>query len=223
MGRDRALAIVVAIALHAGVIALALSLPRQARPAIAAAAPDLPVQFWRIPPAAATPAARPGRHRGQPAAIAPPAAELIVPEREIIDQGHGVTMTIQGGSSADAGVEEAGDSARRGPPHAGERWLRFEVWVPSVATAPRPSDYCVPRKPEMPEEAADLGITGRFEVSYDVDAEGVVSGVAVEAGAPSILSRAVRSWLKGCLFEPATQDGRRAPARVKQTFVFRIQ
>ena len=115
---------------------------------------------------------------------------------------------------------ERGDSGRRGPSLGGERWLRLDVWVPSQAAAPRPSDYCVPRVPEMPEEAVERGIAGRVEVAYDVDQDGVVTAVTVD-DAPLLLANAVRRWLQGCLFEPGIQDGRRAPARVRQAFVFK--
>lgn len=225
MGRDRVVAVVAAIALHAGVIDLALSLRRVALPPIRLSDPGIPrIQFWRLPQAAAVPSARSERRGRGSAAHAPaPAAEVLLPEREIIDQGHGVTMTIEGGSSSDAGVSAEGDPAQRGPPLSGEQWLRLEVRVPSITTAPRPSDYCVPREPEMPEQAVERSITGRVEVSYEVDADGVVSSIALERDAPLLLSRSVKSWLQGCLFEPATQDGRRVPARVKQAFVFRIR
>src|SRR5438270_423864 len=74
---------------------------------------------------------------------------------------------------------------------------------------------------EMPEQAVDREITGRVEVSYDVDADGVVT--SVEADGPFLLARSVRRWLEGCLFEPSIQGGRRTAAHVKQAFVFRIR
>src|SRR5207244_670670 len=87
------------------------------------------------------------------------------------------------------------------PALGGERWLRLDVWVPSQAAAPRPSDYCVPRVPEMPEEAVERGIAGRVEVAYDVDQDGVVTAVTVD-DAPLLLANAVRRWLQGCRPEP---------------------
>jgi hypothetical protein len=223
--------VALAVALHAAAVALAVFLREPARKISPAPAPPkpFPVRLWRLPSPVATgaPARVPRRASaprawGAPAAQAEPARELRVPEREIIDQGHGVTMTIEGGGAADAG--EPGDSARRGPPlNPDRRWLRMVVWVGSTLTAPRPSQYCVPRIPEMPEEAVELGITGRVEASYEVDARGVVGEIAVEGSPPPLLAEAVRRWLSGCLFEPSVQDGRRTPARVRQTFVFRIR
>jgi hypothetical protein len=32
-----------------------------------------------------------------------------------------------------------------------------------------------------------------------------------------LLGKAVRTWLRGCLFDPGVQDGRRIAARVRQT------
>jgi hypothetical protein len=213
MRRERAVAVLVAVALHVGVIAAALSLPRT-RPASLPPSPaPPPLRLWVLQRAAA--ASPPARQVGRG-----PASALQVPEREIIDEGHGVTLTIQGGSGADAGVAGPGIAT----PPAAERWLRAEVWVPAgPQTAPRPSDYCLPREPEMPELAVERNITGRVEVSYTVDADGVVGEVALLSDAPLVLSRAVRGWLQGCLFEPATLGSKRMPARVTQTFVFKIR
>ena|SRR5438105_8784601 len=221
MGRERAISILVALGLHAAAIALAMALPRPATAIpVDLIAPENPVSIRRLqrPPTGNTPA--PPRRGARSHARAQPPAEIFLPEREIIDQGHGVIMTIEGGSSADAGVPEAsGDSAPRGPPPAGQQWLRLEVWMPGPASAPRPSIYCAAL--EMPEQAVDREITGRVEVSYDVDADGVVT--SVEADGPFVLARSVRRWLEGCLFEPSIQGGRRTAAHVKQAFVFRIR
>jgi outer membrane biosynthesis protein TonB len=99
----------------------------------------------------------------------------------------------------------------------------MQVWVGSTLTAPRPSAWCVPRVPQMPEEAIESGITGRVEVTYEVDAQGVVGAIGMEGSPPPLLAGAVRGWLSGCLFEPAIQDGRRAASRVRQAFVFKIR
>ena len=196
-----------ALALHAAVLAIALQIARPAPPLVIADPQYPPLHFYPI--ALAPKVVRHGPRHGPPAAVQ-------IAEREIIDQGHGVTMTIQGGSSVDAGVPEA--------PHASERWLSAEVWVPMGPTrAPEPSPYCAPKEPEMPEIAVERSITGRVEVTYVVDSDGVVSGVTQEGDAPLVLSRAVRGWLQGCLFEPALEAGRRVPARVRQTFVFKIR
>ena len=71
----------------------------------------------------------------------------------------------------------------------------------------------------MPEEALE----GRVEVVDEVDREGVVGAIELEGPAPHRLAQAVRVWLRGCLFDPAVQDGRRTAARVRQAFVFRIR
>lgn len=218
MGRDRALGILFALALHAAVVALALRMTPHspAPPPPKPSEPPFLIHAWR---AASVPKDAPARHAPHP----PPAAVQIA-EREIIDRGNGVTMTIEGGPAGpvDAGVTPP--EVPIVPPHAAERWLRAEVWVPAGPdVAPHPGDYCTPRKPEMPEFAVERSITGRVEVSYIVDSQGVVSSVTQENAAPVVLSRAVRGWLTGCLFEPARESGRRVPARVKQTFVFKIQ
>jgi hypothetical protein len=227
---DRAASLTLAVALHALVFAVAAILAEPVPHATVRAAPEpkFEVRLWRVPFSAAAAASAPGRRRAgvpkawgeRPPQRAEVPGELRVSEREIIDQGSGVTMTIEGGADPDV----RGDSARRGPPLDNDRrWLRMQVWVGSTLTAPRPSAWCVPRVPQMPEEAIEGGITGRVEVTYEVDAQGVVGAIGMEGSPPPLLAGAVHSWLSGCLFEPAIQDGRRAAARVRQAFVFKIR
>ena len=213
MARDRALAVLFALALHAALLSFALrSAPRPPAPPPPAVLP--PLHLW--PLALASTKTPPSRH-------APPHAVVaqLVAEREIIDQGHGVTMTIEGGGGPWFDPEVI---APQPALHPSERWLSVQVVVPAgPSRAPRPSEFCAPKEPEMPEIAVERSITGRVDVTYIVDADGVVSGVAQEGDAPLVLSRAVRGWLSGCLFDPAIESGRRVPARVRQTFVFKIR
>jgi TonB family protein len=72
----------------------------------------------------------------------------------------------------------------------------------------------------MPEEAREQGLSGQVLARYEIAPDGTVAGVDVDARAEPVLAEAVRSWLRGCLFDPATQDGRRVPGRGEQTFRF---
>jgi hypothetical protein len=138
--------------------------------------------------------------------------ELHVAEREIIDEGNGVTMTIEGMPPPGAPP----------PPPKVEQWLEMDVWVDPI-TPPRPGDFCVPGQPRMPDFAVDHDLTGKVTATYLVDSDGAVADVMLVPGAPSILAHAVTDWLHGCLFVPARQGGKRTAARVKQSFLFEIR
>jgi hypothetical protein len=211
---ERLAATAAAIALHGFALA---SLPwwapaRDARPQASAPA-VIPIRVLRLPNFAVVPPPMlPGRRalgvrRSFHGALP---AEVRVAEREIIDQGHGVTMTIEGEPPPPS-------------PDPAPRWLQMDVWVAQPVVAPHPSDYCLPRKPRMPDRAIDHEVAGRVTASYLVDEDGVAVEVSVEPGAPPILARAVRDWVKGCLFVPAQQGGKRTSARVKQSFLFEIR
>ncbi|HUJ29580.1 MAG TPA: energy transducer TonB [Myxococcales bacterium] len=209
MSRERGWAFLIALALHAAVVALAMQVGPRPSPPVRPLEPQAPLHRWKAAPGK-SPAT--GRH-GVPHPVAP----SLVAEREIIDQGNGVTLSIEGGPWLQPAADEPEAS-----PHAAERWLRAEIFVPTAPdTAPRPSDYCRPL--EMPEFAADREITGRVEVEYTVDSWGIASDVVQARDAPLVLSNAVRAWLAGCAFEPATDQGRPVPARVRQAFVFKIK
>jgi hypothetical protein len=222
---DRAAGIAVAVALHTAVLLLA-SMSIADRGRRAGDAPRrawIPVRIVRLAHAfaghAPSPAARGGPPRGVPVPVAP----VRVAEREIIQHGNGRTLTIEGGAAAGVpavpGKRDAAEGEEPPPPRprpADERWLRMDVWVGVPPSAPHPSKWCEPARPDMP----DQGPGGRVEVVYEVDRDGMVRVVEVEGGAPVLLARAVRAWLRGCLFDPAIQDGRRVAARVRQTFLF---
>jgi hypothetical protein len=216
---DRAAGIAVAVALHAAVLLVAAVSAAQAgrrlRPAPRPS--TIPVRIVRLARALAghapSPAPRGGAPRGAPVPLTP----VRVAEREIIHHGNGTTMTIEGG--ADAGVPALEEPSPPRPRLADERWLRMDVWVGAPPSAPHPSRYCAPARPLMPEEPLE----GRVEVVYEVDRDGVVGAIDFEGPAPHLLARSVRAWLRGCLFDPAVQDGRRTAARVRQAFVFRIR
>jgi hypothetical protein len=213
---ERSAAIAVALLLH---LALIEFWPWQApgTPSRPAAPPVIPVGFYRIPRAAvvAAPPQLLGRRasagvRASPHGTIP--TEVRVAEREVIDQGNGVTMTIEGNP----------------PPPLAEppkpEWLEMDVWVAAQPISPpRPSGFCVPGQPPMPDLAIDHEMTGKVTASYLVDLAGVATQIEIEGGAPPVLARAVSDWLHGCLFLPAHQGGKRTIARVKQSFLFEIR
>jgi Gram-negative bacterial TonB protein C-terminal len=203
-------AVSASIALHAAVLLLAVQLRRRPEPL-----QILPIEMWRTlrGPRVAPPSAQSGRQgslRGASQTVAP-RGEVRLPEREIIDQGHGITMTIDAAEpSPDAGTPEPA------------RWLSMDVLVEPPLVPPRPSPFCVPEQPRMPALAVEHDITGRVDAEFVVDDQGVVVQMTFEPGAPSILQRSVREWLRGCLFTPAQQGGRRAAAHVRQAFLFEV-
>ena len=215
--RERLIATATALLLHLAVLCLwpwPRPSPRPARPV----PPPIPVEIFRLAGVAAarppSPALtrrslgiRPARHGTLP-------TEVRVAEREIIDQGHGVTMTIEGAGASPPPAKV---------PEKPAPWLPMDVWVPEPLVPPRPSEYCVPRLPRMPDRAIDGGVTGKVDASWVVDEIGQPSDVHIEPGAHPVLAWAVRNWIRGCLFLPAQQGGRRTTARVKQTFLFEIQ
>lgn len=222
---DRAAGIAVALALHAAALFLAsMSIAYPGRRVGYAHRPAwIPVRIVRLAHAFAGHAPSPVPRGGPPRGVPVPVVPVRVAEREIIQHGHGRTMTIEGG--ADAGVpavlsaRDTAEGEELSPPRprpADERWLRMDVWVGAPPSAPHPSKWCEPARPDMPEQ----GPGGRVEVVYEVDREGVVRAIDVEGHAPFLLARSVRTWLRGCLFDPAVQDGRRVAARVRQTFLF---
>ncbi|MGE5047384.1 MAG: hypothetical protein ACM3PC_02365 [Deltaproteobacteria bacterium] len=225
---DRAAGIAVAVAVHAAVLLLAgISTAHAGRGVGPAPRPAwIPVRIVRLAHAVAGHAPSPAPRGGAPRAVPVPVTPVRVAERELIQHRNGLAMTIEGG--ADAGVPATGGSAgspaieQPSPPRtrpADERWLRMDVWVGAPPSAPHPSRYCAPARPVMPEDALE----GRVEVVYEVDRDGVVRDIEFEGPAPHLLARSVRAWLRGCLFDPAVQDGRRTAARVRQAFVFRIR
>jgi hypothetical protein len=213
---DRAAGIAVALALHAAVLALAGLCVPVGVPALAPPRRPswIPVRIVRLAHAFARHGPSP-QARGVPGPVA--VAPVRVGEREIILQPSGVTMTIEGG--ADAGVPALEEPSPPRPRPADERWLRMDVWVGAPPSAPHPSRWCAPARPSMPDEPLE----GRVEVVYEVDRDGVVGAIDFEGPAPHLLARSVRAWLRGCLFDPAQQDGHRVAARVRQAFVFKIQ
>jgi hypothetical protein len=128
-------------------------------------------------------------------------------------------------TAASTFAEAEGDSARRAPASdRGLRWLALELELaaaPALQAQPAaPSKYCVPRAPAMPEEARQQDLSGDVFARYDVAPDGTVAAVEVDPRAEPVLAEAVRSWLRGCLFDPAVQDGRSVPGQGEQTFRF---
>ena len=142
----------------------------------------------------------------------------------VVPNAPAVTIVAPAPESYEVGPEarEIGDSSRRplrGAP-GGTVWLALDILGVGPAHAPAPSEYCVPRKPAMPDEARLRGVTGRVVAHYDVGPDGVVKDVAFPDAPEPLLAGAVRAWLRGCLFEPAVLNGHRVPGRVKQAFNF---
>ncbi|HEY6908418.1 MAG TPA: hypothetical protein VI356_03545 [Myxococcales bacterium] len=223
---DRAAGIAVAVALHLAALLLAgNSTAHAGSPAGAAPRPAwIPVRIVRLAQAAAGHAPSAVPRGAAPRAVPVPPTPVRVAEREFIQHRNGLAMTIEGGADAPATSGSPGSPAieQPSPPPprpADERWLRMDVWVGAPPSAPHPSRYCAPARPVMPDDALE----GRVEVVYEVDRNGVVGDIEFEGPAPHLLARSVRAWLRGCLFDPAVQGGRRTAARVRQAFVFRIR
>jgi hypothetical protein len=220
---ERTVAIAAALALHILPFALWPSPGVKLAPPPPLAAPSIPVAIIRIPHTAiataplslgrrVATAVHPVQRRRTPAAVS-------VAEREIIDQGNGVTMTIDG-------IFPPPPAPPPDPPPEAEKpqeWLQMDVWVAPPVTPPYPSEYCVPSHPQMPARAFDLDMTGRVSATWTVDTDGVANDVDIVRGAPPLLTRAVRDWLHGCLFVPAQQGGKRTTAVLKQSFLFEIR
>jgi len=212
---ERAAATAAAILLHILPFALWPS-PAVKLAALPPAPPPIPIAIIRIPRAAVASAPILLGRRAPAVRAAPRTAartEVSVAEREIIDQGNGVTMTIDGVPPPPAPAPEP-------PP---QQWLQMDVWVAAPVTPPHPSEYCVPGHPQMPWRAYDLDLKGRVTATWQVDADGVAADVEIAPGAPPLLARAVRDWLHGCLFVPAQQGGKRTTAALKQSFLFEIR
>jgi hypothetical protein len=182
--------------------------------------PSIPVAIIRIPRAAVATAPILLGRRAPAVRVAsrlPSPTQVSVAEREIIDQGHGVTMTIDGELPPPAPPPPVP------PVEKPQEWLQMDVWVPPPVTPPHPSEYCVPGHPQMPQRAYDLDLTGRVSATWLVDTDGVATNVDIARGATPLLARAVRDWLQGCLFVPAQQGGKRTTAVLKQSFLFEIR
>ncbi|MFL5378164.1 MAG: TonB family protein, partial [Myxococcales bacterium] len=76
--------------------------------------------------------------------------------------------------------------------------------------------------PVMPQEARGALEGGVVLVQYVVEADGRASDIELKAPGPVHFYRAVRNWLAGCRFEPATDAGRAVAVRIVQPFVFKV-
>ena len=87
----------------------------------------------------------------------------------------------------------------------------------------RPSvTACAGPHPRMPQEAREKALGGTVVVQYVVETDGSISDIELKAPGPVVFYRAVREWLSGCRFEPATDAGRIVAVRIVQPFIFKI-
>ena len=66
-------------------------------------------------------------------------------------------------------------------------------------------------------------VGGTVVVQYVVETDGGIGDIELKAPGPVAFFRAVREWLSGCRFDPATDGGRAVAIRVVQPFVFKTQ
>jgi TonB family protein len=110
---------------------------------------------------------------------------------------------------------ELGQLIRFGPPSRQVPMLQAGMTRPAVAS-------CATDHPVMPQEAREALEGGVVLVQYVVEADGRASDIELKAPGPVHFYRAVRNWLAGCRFEPATDAGHAVAVRIVQPFVFKV-
>ncbi|MFL5290276.1 MAG: energy transducer TonB [Myxococcales bacterium] len=110
---------------------------------------------------------------------------------------------------------ELGQLIRFGPVSRQVPMLRAGMTRPAVSS-------CATGHPVMPQEAREALEGGVVLVQYVVEADGRASDIELKAPGPVHFYRAVRNWLAGCRFEPATDAGRAVAVRIVQPFVFKV-
>jgi len=108
---------------------------------------------------------------------------------------------------------ELGQVIQFGPSGRQVPMLQAGMTRPTVAA-------CRVASPRLPRESL-LG--GTVLVQYVVETDGQVSDIQLKALGPVAYFRAVRDWLSGCRFQPATEEGRAVAVRMVQPFVFQLQ
>jgi TonB family protein len=111
---------------------------------------------------------------------------------------------------------ELGQIIQFGPPRRAVPMLQAGMMRPAVKA-------CADPHPRMPQEARDKMIAGTVVVQYVVDTDGSIDDIELKAPGPVAFFRAVREWLSGCRFDPATEAGHAIAVRVVQPFVFKVQ
>jgi outer membrane biosynthesis protein TonB len=110
---------------------------------------------------------------------------------------------------------ELGQLIRFGPASRQVPMLQAGMTRPAVAG-------CATDHPVMPREAREALEGGVVLVQYIVEADGRASDIELKAPGPVHFYRAVRNWLAGCRFEPATDAGNAVAVRMVQPFVFKV-
>ena len=111
---------------------------------------------------------------------------------------------------------QLGQIIQFGPPRREVPMLQAGMMRPAVKA-------CADTRPRMPQEARDRMVGGTALVQYVVETDGTISDIELKAPGPVMFFRAVREWLSGCRFEPATDAGRAVAVRIVQPFVFKVQ
>jgi TonB family protein len=111
---------------------------------------------------------------------------------------------------------ELGQIIQFGPPRREVPMLQAGMTRPAVTA-------CAGPRPRMPESSRQNALGGTVVVQYVVETDGSVTDIELKAPGPVVFFRAVREWLLGCRFEPATDAGRAVAVRVVQPFIFKLQ
>jgi periplasmic protein TonB len=125
----------------------------------------------------------------------------------------GVVGGVLGGV---VGGQTGGTGPQEGPP----------LVLGGGMSRPYPSGSCRPPKPQMPEQARTMGISGLVLVEFVVHSDGRVGEVLLKnKSAAPILYDAVKAWLEGCTFTPSVMSatGKPVPVKMIQPFNFTLK
>jgi len=111
---------------------------------------------------------------------------------------------------------ELGQMIQFGPPRREVPMLQAGMTRPAVKA-------CADPRPRMPQEARDKMAGGTVVVKYVVEKDGSIGDIELKAPGPVLFFRAVRDYLSGCRFEPATDASGAVAVRIVQPFTFKLQ
>jgi len=111
---------------------------------------------------------------------------------------------------------ELGQMIQFGPPRREVPMLQAGMTRPAVKS-------CADPRPRMPQEARDRMVGGTVVVQYVVETDGSIGDIELKAPGPVLFFRAVRDYLSGCRFEPATDARGAVAVRIVQPFTFKLQ
>ena len=246
-----AAAIAFAVALHGGVLALALGVFARQGPGemIVDDHWSVLVRLKQGPRPQVKPAGKPAEtgekkiHRGKPprshsvprAATEAPAADEPLDVKAVDNASPADEVVIGNPGESSVGPSGDGDGDGNGngngsdelPCPVGATCTGAEIVYTPVGgdfTRPRPSQACVPPAPQVPNAAQQLGLEGRVIVSYVVHRDGRADTVRVlNPDAPAVFVGSVGRWLETCAFTPAQHAGEPVSVRVVQTFRFSLR